>query len=80
MKHIFALLLPLAMMVTVPAALADTVSGTGTAKGLCGDAAMTITPIGGVITEGVAKGAGSLFPMPSRRQKSRVPLANRAPP
>ena len=80
MKHIFALLLPLAMMVTVPAALADTTSGTGTAKGLGGDAAMTITLIGGVITKGVAKGADSPFPMPSRRQKSRVPLANRALP
>ena len=80
MKHIFALLLPLAMMVTVPAALADTTSGTGTAKGLGGDAAMTITLIGGVITKGVAKGADSPFPLPSRRQKSRVPLANRAPP
>ena len=80
MKHIFALWLPMVTMVTVPAALADTISGTGTAKGLGGDAAMTITLIGGVITKGVAKGAGSPFPMPSRRQKSRVPLANRAPP
>lgn len=80
MKHIIALWLPLVMMVTVPAALADTASGTGTAKGLGGDAAMTITLIGGVITERVAKGAGSPFPMPSRRQKSRVPLANRVPP
>ena len=57
MKHIIALWLPLVMMVTVPAALADTISGTGTAKGV-----------------------GIPFPMPSRRQKSRVPLANRAPP
>lgn len=80
MKHIFALWLPMVTMVTVPAALADTVSGTGTAKGLGGDAAMTITLIGSVITKGVAKGAGSSFPMPSRRQKSRVPLANRVPP
>lgn len=57
MKHIFALLLLRVMMATVPAALADTASGTGTAKGV-----------------------GIPFPMPSRRQKSRVPLANRAPP
>ena len=43
MKRISALLLALVMMVTVPAALADTVSGTGTAKGFGGDVTVTIT-------------------------------------
>lgn len=58
MKRISALLLALVMMVTVPAALADTVSGTGTAKGFGGDVTVTITLTDGVITEVVAQGEG----------------------
>ncbi len=58
MKRISALLLALVMMVTVPAALADTVSGTGTAKGFGGDVTVTITLTDGVITEVVAQGDG----------------------
>lgn len=46
------------MMVTVPAALADTVSGTGTAKGFGGDVTVIITLTDGVITEVVAQGEG----------------------
>ena len=58
MKRISALLLALVMMVTVPAALADTVSGTGTARGFGGDVTVTITLTDGVITEVVAQGEG----------------------
>ena len=58
MKRISALLLALVMMMTLPAALADTVSGTGTAKGFGGDVTVTITLENGVITSVVAEGKG----------------------
>ncbi len=58
MKRILALLTVLCMMVGIVPAMAETVTGTGTAAGYNGDVTVTITLVDGVITEVVAEGAG----------------------
>jgi len=58
MKRIVALLTVLAMMLSIVPAMAETVTGTGTAKGFGGDVTVTLTVTDGVITEVKAEGAG----------------------
>ena len=56
-NRILALLMALVMMLAfVPAALADEVTGTGTAKGFGGDVTVSITLTDGVITNVTAEG------------------------
>ena len=56
-NRIFALLIALAMLLALaPAALADEVTGTGTAKGFGGDITVTVTLKDGVITNVEAAG------------------------
>ena len=57
MKRISALLLVLCMMLSVVPAMAETVTGTGTAKGFAGDVTVTVTVTDGVITNVTAVGA-----------------------
>ena len=57
MKRISALLLVLCMMLSVVPAMAETVTGTGTAKGFAGDVTVTVTVTDGVIANVTAVGA-----------------------
>ena len=57
MKRIVALLTVLAMMLCVVPAMAEEVTGTGTAKGFGGDVTVTVTLTDGVITAVTAEGA-----------------------
>ena len=57
MKRIIALLVVLCMMLSIVPAMAETVTGTGTAKGFGGDVTVTVTLEGGVITVMTAEGA-----------------------
>lgn len=57
MKRIIALLTVLCMMLSIVPAMADTVTGTGTAKGFGGDVTVTVTLTDGVITAMTAEGA-----------------------
>ena len=57
-KRIVALLTVLCMMLSFAPAMADTVTGEGTAKGFGGDVKVTVTVTDGKITEVKAEGAG----------------------
>jgi len=57
MKRFSALLIALVMMLTMVPAMAETVTGEGTAKGFMGDVTVTLTLVDGVITEAKAVGA-----------------------
>ena len=57
MKRIIALLTVLCMMLSIVPAMAETVTGTGTAKGFGGDVTVTVTLEDGVITAVTAEGA-----------------------
>ena len=57
MKRIIALLTVLCMMLSIVPAMAETVTGEGTAKGFAGDVTVTITVTDGVITDATAVGA-----------------------
>ena len=50
MKRIVALLTVLCMMMSIVPAMAETVTGTGTAKGVGGDVTATLTLSGGLIS------------------------------
>ena len=56
MKRISALLLAMVMMLTMTAAMAETVTGVGTAQGFAGEVTVTVTLTDGVITAVVAEG------------------------
>ncbi|MBR6569015.1 MAG: flavocytochrome c [Clostridia bacterium] len=56
MKRILALLTVLCMMLSIVPAMAETVTGTGTAKGYLGDVTVTVTLTDGVITAMTATG------------------------
>ncbi|MBE5797049.1 MAG: flavocytochrome c [Clostridiales bacterium] len=57
MKRIVALLTVLCMLLSIVPAMAETVTGTGSAKGFGGDVTVTITVTDGVITDVKAEGA-----------------------
>ena len=66
MKRIVALLTVLAMMLCVVPAMAEEVTGTGTAKGFGGDVTVTVTLTDGVITAVTAEGANETTGIGSR--------------